>query len=74
MKNNQLNFVNKKTTAASSPMIGGGRAGIRKPAAITPYIEADGGLVIPFGCAPQYCWWAGGQSVTETVEELKNGR
>ncbi len=36
-----------------------------------PYLEVDGGLVIPFGSDRRYWWWAGGQSVTETIEELK---
>ncbi len=36
-----------------------------------PYLEADGGLVIPFGSDKRYHWWAGGQAITETIEELE---
>ncbi len=36
-----------------------------------PYLESDGGLVIPFGSDKHYHWWAGGQSITETIEELE---
>ncbi len=35
-----------------------------------PYIDSDGGLVIPFDCDRRYHWWAGGQSVEETLKEI----
>jgi hypothetical protein len=34
-----------------------------------PFIK-DGELRIPFGCVPKYKWWAGGQSIFETLLEL----
>lgn len=34
-----------------------------------PYIK-DGHLVIPFNSNPKYHWWAGGQSIIETLKEL----
>ena len=39
----------------------------RKP---QPYIKKNGELVIPFDCDAKYKWWAGGQSVRETLTEL----
>jgi predicted glycosyl hydrolase (DUF1957 family) len=35
-----------------------------------PYINEHGVLVIPFDCNPKFHWWAGGQSVLETLREL----
>ncbi len=42
-----------------------------KEAMPKPFLEADGGPVIPFGSEGRYHWWAGGQSITETTRELK---
>lgn len=39
------------------------------PAAL-PYLDHRGRLVIPFDCPPRYRYWAGGQSVRATLEEL----
>lgn len=36
-----------------------------------PYFESDGDLVIPFDSDQKYHWWAGGQSISETIKELK---
>ena len=36
-----------------------------------PYIDKQGVLVVPFDSEPRYHWWAGGQSVLETLRELK---
>lgn len=35
-----------------------------------PYIDNRGRLVIPFDCPPKYRYWAGGQSVKETLKGL----
>lgn len=35
-----------------------------------PYIDGRGVLVISFECDPKYRWWAGGQSIAETLQEL----
>jgi len=35
-----------------------------------PFIDTDGGLVIPFASDRKYHWWAGGQSVEETLKEI----
>lgn len=35
-----------------------------------PFIDSDGGLVIPFGSDSRYHWWDGGQSVEETLKEI----
>ncbi len=35
-----------------------------------PYMNKDGTLVIPFESDPQYHWWAGGQSIADTLREL----
>jgi predicted DNA-binding antitoxin AbrB/MazE fold protein len=35
------------------------------------YIDKHGVLIIPFGCEPKYHWWADGQSVLETLRELR---
>lgn len=40
-----------------------------------PFIDTDGGLVIPFGSDRRFHWWAGGQSAEETFKEIYgNGR
>ena len=36
-----------------------------------PYINEQGVLVIPFDSDPKYHWWADGQSIMETLRELK---
>jgi hypothetical protein len=38
---------------------------------VKPYLEADGSLVIPFGCDPRYHYWKGGQLVKVTEEEMR---
>ena len=35
-----------------------------------PHINARGELIIPFTADPRYHWWAGGQSIHETLREL----
>lgn len=35
-----------------------------------PYINARGELIIPFTADRRYHWWAGGQSIAETLREL----
>lgn len=35
-----------------------------------PFFEADGSLVIPFGCDGRFHWWAGGQSINDTENEV----
>jgi hypothetical protein len=35
-----------------------------------PHINSRGELVIPFTSDPKYHWWAGGQSIRETLREL----
>lgn len=53
-------------------------AGVAKAESVTlsfnpaslPYIDNRGRLVIPFGCPPKYRYWAGGQSVRDTLEEI----
>ncbi len=35
-----------------------------------PHINACGDLVIPFNSPRQYHWWAGGQSVNETISQI----
>ncbi len=35
-----------------------------------PYIDNRGRLVIPFDCPPRYRYWAGGQSVRDTLKEI----
>jgi len=36
-----------------------------------PYFDMRGGLVIPFSSDPIYHWWNGGQSVSETCEQIR---
>ena len=38
-----------------------------------PYLDAQGGLVIPTNCPRKYRWWAGGQSASRTLQELVAG-
>src|SRR4051812_47189526 len=35
-----------------------------------PYLNDRGELIIPLTAAPQYRWWAGGQSIRDTLREL----
>jgi len=35
-----------------------------------PFLDAEGDLVIPSNCDPRYQWWAGGQSISDTLKEL----
>jgi hypothetical protein len=35
-----------------------------------PYLNALGELIIPFNADPRYRWWAGGQSIAQTLLEL----
>jgi hypothetical protein len=35
-----------------------------------PYLTDKGELRIPFTADPKYHWWKGGQSITETLQEL----
>lgn len=37
-----------------------------------PYLSHTGALVIPFYSDPRFCWWARGQSVTQTEKEVKS--
>jgi hypothetical protein len=39
-----------------------------------PFLMADGTVVIPFNSPERYHWWKGGQSVRQTVAELKERR
>jgi hypothetical protein len=36
-----------------------------------PYLDQYGDLVIPTGCDPKYHWWNGGQSISDTINELQ---
>ncbi len=53
---------------AETPPVG---AGPEPPRPTHPFFTADGTLSIPFGSDPKYFWWQGGQSVKETIAELK---
>jgi hypothetical protein len=43
---------------------------LRKQEIHKPYIGKHGVLIIPFDSEPKYHWWAGGQSVLETLRAL----
>jgi hypothetical protein len=36
-----------------------------------PFLTAGGDLSIPFDSPERYHWWRGGQSVAETMQEVK---
>ena len=36
-----------------------------------PYLDRNGTLIIPFDALPKYRWWSCGQSVLDTLKELK---
>ncbi|OGP12912.1 MAG: hypothetical protein A3K22_04125 [Deltaproteobacteria bacterium RBG_16_42_7] len=42
-----------------------------KKAMPRPSCGPDGDIVIPFGSDSRYHWWMGGQSVKNTIEEIK---
>lgn len=44
---------------------------LQTPRLPRPFLDLDGSLVIPFGSDSRYRWWKGGQSISETEEELK---
>ena len=35
-----------------------------------PYLDAQGNLVLSLDCPRKFRWWAGGQSVEQTMKEL----
>lgn len=35
-----------------------------------PYFNRSGDLVIPFNSQKRYHWWAGGQSLQQTIKEI----
>ena len=37
---------------------------------MTPYLKDNCELIIPLDCQEKYRWWAGGQSIFETLIEL----
>jgi len=37
---------------------------------VSPYIDSNGDLRIPFNSDPKYHWWKCGQSLLETLREL----
>ena len=39
--------------------------------AARPYLDAQGNLVVPTNCPVKFRWWQGGQSVAQTMEELR---
>lgn len=39
-----------------------------------PYLDQSGDVVIPFRSDSRYQWWAGGQSIQKTEEELNRWR
>jgi hypothetical protein len=39
-----------------------------------PHFTAGGVLVIPFDSDPKYHWWRGGQSVADSIAELRNSQ
>lgn len=39
-----------------------------------PHIDSKGSLRIPFNCPKKYRWWDGGQSIAETLAELRSER
>jgi hypothetical protein len=45
-----------------------------EPQSPMPYINPKGTLVIPLDCPERYHWWKGGQSVTDTMVELRSGQ
>lgn len=62
----------------AAPLI---QAGIAKTAeaigynpAALPFVDDRGRLVVPFDCPPKYRYWANGQSIKETLQELFNER
>jgi hypothetical protein len=38
---------------------------------VLPFLTAGGDLSIPFDSPERYHWWRGGQSVAETLAEVK---
>lgn len=38
-----------------------------------PYIDVHGDLVVPADCDPALCWWKGGRSIADTLDDLDAG-
>lgn len=36
-----------------------------------PYLDLDGSLVIPFACDGRFHYWNGGQTIRDTVGEIR---
>ena len=47
---------------------------LHKPALLRllpgPYIDTHGDLVVPFGSDPAACWWLGGKTIDEVLDDL----
>ena len=39
-----------------------------------PYLDGQGNLILPLGVPRKFRWWAGGQSVRQTMVDLGGGR
>jgi len=42
-----------------------------EPPLLLPFLTAGGDLSIPFDSPERYHWWRGGQSVAQTLHEVK---
>jgi hypothetical protein len=40
---------------------------------LLPFLTAGGDLSIPFDSPERYHWWRGGQSVAQTLQEVRAG-
>lgn len=59
-----MNFANKAREALKIIR----KAAEDKP---KPYLDTGGDPIVPFGSDPKYHWWKGGQTLEQTIEELK---
>ncbi len=62
--------ISIEKTSFEKKEVGGDDVKQPVPAIVTPYLKDSGELIIPLDCQEKYRWWAGGQSIFETLIEL----
>lgn len=67
-----FDFANKNDPPVAEPVSQETTATVLMVIRYKPFIDSDGGLVVPFTSDKKYHWWAGGQSAEETLKEITN--
>lgn len=62
--------INEKTKQEENQVINVTNTPLASNKNDKPWIDQKGNLIIPFDSNPKYHYWAGGQSLKETLDEL----